>query len=105
METRLKEDKGQPKVFSKTNGRIPSSIPTEIDGLTQKGEMLIVKALPIMNMDLKPGGQRGYFGHCSNLPQAVSDVAKFLPRSPKDLALIIVKVRGQNGKMKHLFVV
>ena len=101
---RCREDKGEPKLFSSKNGMIPSSVPTELYGLTQTEEMLIAKALPIMNIYLKPGGQRGYFGHCINLPQAVSDVAKSLPRSPKDLALIIVKVKGQNGKMKNLFV-
>ena len=71
------EDKGQPSLFSKTNGIILSSIPTEIDGLTQTEEMLIAKALPILNIYLPPGGQKGYFDHCINLPQAVSDVAYF----------------------------
>ena len=37
---------------------IPSSIPQELQGLTQIEEMLIARALPIMRVYIKPGGQR-----------------------------------------------
>ncbi|CAB4002426.1 Hypothetical predicted protein [Paramuricea clavata] len=55
--------------------------------------MLIARALPIMRVYIKPGGQRGYSGHCINLPQNVTELVISLPRYPKDLAIIIVKVK------------
>ena len=48
---------------------IPSKVPHELQNLTQTEEMLIARALPIMRAYIKPGGQRGYSGHCINLPQ------------------------------------
>ena len=65
---------------------IPSAVPTQLSGLTQVEEMLIAKALPIMHIYIKPGGQRGYSGHTINLPQNVSELAQSLPRYPKDLS-------------------
>lgn len=38
---------------------IPSAVSTQLSGLTQVEEMLIAKALPIMHIYIKPGGQRG----------------------------------------------
>ena len=73
---------------------IPSSVPFELKDLTQIEEMLIARALPIMRVYIKPGGQRGYSGHCINLPQNVTEPATSLPRYPKDVAVIIVKVKG-----------
>lgn len=58
--------------------------------------MFIVRALPIMSIYNKPGGQRGYSGHCINLPQNVKELATLLPRYPKDLFVIIVKMKGRN---------
>ena len=43
---------------------IPSPVPCELQDLTQVEEMLIARALPIMRVYIKPGGQRGYSGHC-----------------------------------------
>ena len=73
---------------------IPSSVPNELQSLTQIEGMLIARALPIMRVYIKPGGQRGYSGHCINLLQNVTELATSLPRSPKDLAVIIVKVKA-----------
>ncbi len=70
---------------------IPSPIPHELQNLTQIEEMLIARALPIMRVYIKPGGQRSYSGHCINLPQNVTELATSLPRYPKDLAVSIVK--------------
>ena len=39
---------------------IPSPVPPELQGLTQIEEMLIARALPIMRVCIKPGGQKGY---------------------------------------------
>lgn len=61
---RCKRDKILPKKFSDENGMIPSSVPPELDGLSQAEEMLIARALPFMNIYCKPrGGQRAYKGH------------------------------------------
>ena len=52
---------------------IPSSVPNELQNLTQTEEMLIARALPIMRVYIKPGGQRGYSGHCINLQHLCQD--------------------------------
>ena len=66
--------------------------------------MLIARALPIMRVYIKPGGQRGYSGHCINLAQNVTELATSLPRYPKDLAVIIVNIRGRDNTFKHVTV-
>ena len=81
---------------------IPSPIPPQLQGLTQIEEMLIARALPIMRVYIKPGGQRGYSGHCINLPQNVNELASSLPRYPKDLSVIIVKVKGKDNTFKDV---
>ena len=70
---------------------VPSSVPKELQGLTQIEDMLIARALPIMRVFIKPGGQRGYSGHCINLPQDVKELAESLPRYSKDIPFILVK--------------
>ena len=80
----------------------PSCVPNELKDLTQVEEMLIARALPIMRVYIKPGGQRGYSGHCINLPQNVTELATSLPRYPKDLAVIIVKVKGKGNTFKDV---
>lgn len=47
---------------------IPSTVPYQLQALTQVEEMLIARAVHIMRVYMKPGGQRGYSGHCINLP-------------------------------------
>ena len=64
--------------------------------------MLIARALPIMRVYIKPGGQRGYSGHCINLPQDIKELASSLPRYPKEIALIVVKVKGRNNTFKDV---
>ena len=54
---RCSSDKKVPKKFSAGNQMIPSCIPNELQDLTQIEEMLIARALPIMNVYVKPGGQ------------------------------------------------
>ena len=95
-------DKKSPKKFSKENSVIPSKVLSELQGLSQVEEMLIARALPIMRVYIKPGGQRGYSGHCINLPQNVNELAHSLPRYPKDLSVIIVKVKGRNDTFKDV---
>lgn len=102
--SRCSREKESPKKFSKENFMIPSAVPTQLSGLTQVEEMLIAKALPIMHIYIKPGGQRGYSGHTINLPQNVSELAQSLPRYPKDLSIIIVRAKGKGNFVKNLSV-
>ena len=102
--SRCSRDKKSPRKFSVENSMIPSSIPPELKNLTQIEEMLIARALPIMRVYIKPGGQRGFSGHCINQPQNVTELATSLPRYPKDLAVIIVKVKGKDNTFKDVTV-
>ena len=70
---------------------IPTHVLNALQNFTQIEEMLIARALPIMRVYIKAGGQRGYSGYCINLPQNVIQLVTSLPRYPKDLAVIIVK--------------
>ncbi|CAB3984730.1 Hypothetical predicted protein [Paramuricea clavata] len=79
-------------------------IVSQCTNLTQIEEMLIARALPIMRVYIKPGGQRGYSGHCINLPQNVTELATTLPRYPKDLTVIIVKVKGKDNTFRDVTV-
>lgn len=90
------------KKVSKENDMVPSTVPNELSGLTQVEEMLIARALPIMHIYVKQGGQRGYSGHCVYLPQNVGELAKSLPRYPKDLSVIVVKFKGKENTFKTL---
>jgi hypothetical protein len=101
---RCKGDKETVKKFSKENFMIPSSVPLVLEHLTQVEEMLIARALPITHVYLKPGGQRGYSGHCINLPQNVSELAQTLPRYPKDISVIVVKMKGKDNNFKDVTV-
>ena len=83
---------------------VPSAVPFQLQGLTQVKEMLIARALPIMRIYIKPGGQRGYSGHCINLPQNIRDLAHSLPRYPRDLAVIVFKVKGKDNNFKDVTV-
>ncbi len=100
--SRCSRDKKSPKKFSAGNYIIPAPVPPELQGLSQIEEMLIAHALPIMRIYIKPGGQRGYSGHCINLPQNANDLAFSLPRYPKDLSVIIVKVKGRANTFKDV---
>ena len=66
--------------------------------------MLIARARPIMRVYIKPGGQRGYSGHCVNLPQHIEELATSLPRYPKDLAVVVVQMKGKNNSFKDVLV-
>ena len=83
---------------------IPYAVPCELQGLTQVEEMLIARALPIMRVYVKPGGQRGYSGHCINLPQNIEELASSLPRYPKDISVIVVKMKGKDNNFKDVSV-
>ena len=102
--SRCSRDKKSPKKLSVENYMIPSPAPHELQGLTQVEEMLIARAIPIMRIYIKPGGQRGYAGHCINLPQNVKELACSLPKYPKDLPVIIVKMRGRDDTFKDVTV-
>ncbi|CAB4030858.1 ATP-dependent DNA helicase PIF1, partial [Paramuricea clavata] len=102
--SRCARDTKSPRKFSLENSMIPSPVPTELQNLTQVEEMLVARALPIMRVYIKPGGQRGYSGHCVNLPQNVKELATSLPRYPKDLSVIIVKVKGKDNSFRDVAV-
>lgn len=95
--SRCSRDKESSKKFSNENSMIPSPSPPQLQGLTQIEEMLIARAPPIMRVYIKPGGQRGYSGHCINIPQNVTELASSLPRYSKDLSVIIVKIKGRDN--------
>ena len=65
---------------------------------------VIACALPIMRVYIKLGGQQGYSGHCINLPQNITELATSLPRYPKDLAVIIAKVKGRDNTFRDVTV-
>ena len=102
MCSRCSRDNKSPKTFSDQTSMIHSCVPQELKNLTQVEEMLIAHALPIMRVYIKPGGQHGYSGHCINLPQNVTELAKYLPRYPKNLAVIIVKLKGRDNTFKDV---
>ena len=104
MCSRCFRDKKSPQKFSCENSMIPSCVPHELQNLKQIEEMLIARALPIMRVYIKPGGQRRYSGHCINLPQNVTELATSLPRYPKDVAVIIVKVKGKDNTFRDVTV-
>ena len=83
---------------------VPSAVPKELTGLTQVEEMLIARALPIIHVYIKPGGQRGFSGHCINIPQNIRELAHSLPRYPKDLPVIVVQKKGKGNDFKNLVV-
>ena len=62
---------------------IPSPVPPELEGLTQIEEMLIARALPIMRVYIKPGGQRGYSGHCINFSTKCTRACIFIAKVSK----------------------
>ena len=64
--------------------------------------MLIARTLPIMRVYVKAGGQKGYSGHCINLPQDVTELVSSLPSYPKDLSVIIVKMKGKDSTFKDV---
>ena len=101
---RCSRDRSVPKKFSKMNNMIPCMTPEELKDLTQVEEMLISRALPIINVFLLKGGQRAYGGHCINLPQNVSEVVNSLPRYAEDIKVIIVKMKGKNDTCKDALV-
>ena len=82
----------------------PSQVPSQLRGLTQTEETLIARSLPIMRVYIKPGGQRGYSGHCINLSQDVKQLASSLPRYPKDIAVSVIKIKGANNTFKDVIV-
>ena len=83
---------------------IPSSVLDILQDLTQIEEMLIACGLIIMKVYLKPGGQRGYSGHCMNFPQRVLDLAQSIPHCPKDIPLIVVSTKGKGTNFKDVIV-
>lgn len=83
---------------------IPSSVPIELKDLTQIEEMLIARALPLIRVYIKPGGQRGYSGHCINLPQSIDELANSLPHYPKDIPVIVVSMKGKGNTFKDVTV-
>ena len=101
---RCVRDKETTKKFSADNFMIPSPVPRELKGLTQIEEMLIARALPIIRVYVKPGGQRGYSGHCINLPQKITELAQSLPHYPRELPLIVVTMKGKDNTLKDVTV-
>lgn len=100
--SRCSRDKSTPKQFSDASSMIPGPVPTELQGLTKTEEMLIARALPILRVYVQPGGKMGYSGHCINLPQHVEELASILPRYPRDLSIVVVKIKGKDNTFKDV---
>ena len=79
-------------------------MPDQLKGLTQAEEMLIAKGCPVMRVYRLKGGQRGYGGHVVNLAQNIGDLVNSLPRSTRELPIIVVRRQGGEGIHKHLLV-
>lgn len=91
---RCKRDKGIPKRFSSENKMIPASVPVELQDLTQVEEMIISRAIPVMQVYLKPRfGTTSYRGHVVTLPHNVQNIANILPRCSKAKMKKIVILR------------
>lgn len=99
--TRCSKEKDVVKNFSTENLMVPSAVPKELSGLTQVEEMLIACALPIIHVYIKPGGQRGFSGHCINIPQNIRELAHSLPRYPKDLPIIVVRKKRKRKRFQN----
>ena len=48
--------------------------------------------------------QRAYKGHCLNLPQDISELATTLPHYPKDLPVVIFKMKGKENSTRDVTV-
>lgn len=62
--------------------------------------MLISSVMPLMSIYRLPHGQYGYKGHVINLPQDISAFTSSLPRKPKNLDVLIVRINGSNNTHK-----
>ena len=80
---------------------VPTAVPMELQNLTQIEEMLIARALPIMSVFIKPGGQRAYSGHCINFPQDIRQLASTLPHYPKEISIIVVRMKGNKKNIQR----
>lgn len=92
---RCKQDKKQPKLYSKGNDMDPGNVPQCLQGLSQIEEMLIARACPIMCIYRKHGGQRGYRGHIVNLPQNIQGFLNKLPANVNELPVLVVRRHGE----------
>lgn len=99
---RCSRDKSTPKKFDDANDIIPGLVPIELQGLTQTGEMLIARVLPIVKSYIKPSRPRGYSGHCVDLLQNLNEFASFFQGYPKDLSIIVVKIKGKDNTFKDV---
>ena len=93
---RCKQDKKQPKLYSKENDMDPGNVPQCLQGLSQIEEMLIARACPIMCIYRKHGGQRGYRGHVVNLPQNIQGFLDKLPANVNELPVLVVRRHGED---------
>ena len=58
--------------------------------------VLDVDVLDLNLSYIKPGRQRGYSGHCINMPQQVNELVNTLPRYPKNIPLILITMKGKD---------
>ena len=72
----------------------PGSVPAELQGLSEVEELLIARALPIMSIYRKHGGQRGYKGHALNLPQDIQGFLNSLLANVSDLPMLVIRKQG-----------
>ena len=84
---------------------VPSAVPEELQGLTSCEEMLISKAVPIMNVYTKPGlGYLGYKGHVVTLPNKIQKVADIFPQCPKEIPVIVFTFKDKSNTSRDFHV-
>ena len=84
---------------------VPSAVPEELQCLTNCEEMLISRALPIMNVYTKPGlGYLGYKAHIVTLPNNIQKVADILPQCPKEIPIIVFTFKGKSNTSRDFHV-
>ena len=99
---RCSRDHNETKLFSATNNADPGPIPPQLQGRTQVEEMLISPVMPMMTIYRLPHGQIGYSGHVINLPHV--NFVNILPRSPKDMPILVVRKEKSQGNHKDFHV-
>ena len=74
---------------------IPPPVPIELQGLTQVEEMLVARALPIMQSIFKLREVRKHKRPCFNFTTRCAN------RSISDLPIIVFSITGEDGKSRY----
>ena len=79
-----------------------SALPLELKNLTSCEEMLIARALLVMQVYIRPNsGTTGCNGHVVTLRQNVQHIVNILPSSVADLPILCFTVKGAETNFVH----